>query len=152
MSNYFLPHERDQLFRRLEHLQADDKSIAGCITGHETLLHLNDGLRGFLGDQPMSDESTLFWRTVGRWLVFHFMPWPEKEPKDAAGVAQIIGTAPPGDFDQDFAVFVGLLQRFDQQCRAGTLAPHPRYGKLSKSDWGAYMYLHIDWHLTRLGH
>lgn len=150
MSDYHIARERDQLFRRLELLLPEMKSISGKVTAHQMLLHLSDGLRGFLGDQPAAAEGTVLHRTVLKWLAFHLIPWPEREPEDEAALARYTGPTPPGDFHADFARLVALLQRFDAAPEGG-LARHPLFGTLSRGEWGTYMYLHMDWHLSRFG-
>ena len=147
MSSLFIAHERDRLFRRLENLGPDRSAVGSNLTGHDTLLHLDHDLAMVLGDAPDTRTGNAWTRSAGRWLVLNFVPWPEKLPADRK---DLFGTAPGESFDADFARYVENLKRFDARSNAGSLPPHARYGALTRSDWGKYMYLHIDWHLNTL--
>lgn len=151
MSSFFLAHERDQMFRRLERVQPDLKIANGIADGHDTVLHLSHDLDMILGDAPPNASGNLWQRSAGRWLVLNLTPWPERMPREATHVDAFTGSRPrSADFNADFADLVEKLRRFDARCRAGSLAPHPVYGTMDKSDWGKYLYLHTDWHLSTL--
>jgi len=151
MSSFFLAHERDQMFRRLERVEPDLKTTNGIVDGHDTVLHLSHDLDMILGDAPHNASGNVWQRSVGRWLVLNLMPWPEKLPRATEGLPAFTGGRQrSADFNNDFAELVEKLRRFDARCRAGSLGPHPVYGKLDKSDWGKYLYLHTDWHLSTL--
>lgn len=146
MSSYFLAHERDQIFRRLEKLTPSHQ--AGALTGHDTIRHLLADLQVIL--EPAGERRGSGWLAGGpfRWLVLHVLPWPEALP----GEAQRATCAPDTgrSYEADFAAFVEALRQFDARSRAGSLGAHPRFGEMSRADWGKYMYLHIDWHLSKM--
>lgn len=151
MTDYFKPHERDILFRRFEELTPEMRSTDNRIDAHQMLCHLNNSLREICGLQPVESQSNLFKRTIGKWLVFHLTPWPERNPATPEALVAFVGTKPPTSFAADHAEFVSLLQTFDEQCARGTIGPHPHFGYLSRAEWGQYMFLHIDYHLTTFG-
>ena len=153
MSNLYIAHERDQIFRRLEKLTADTVSNNGIVSGHHTVVHLLHDIDVMLGDKPARAQGNLWSRTAGSWLVLNFIPWPEKLPREAEALTGFLSgaTTDPASFDRDFDALVERIRRFDARCKAGSMDPHPLYGQLSRDGWGKYLYLHIDWHLSKLG-
>ena len=154
MTDYFKADERRMLFRRIEQISADSRSRSGKVNGHQLILHFNAGLRELLNPVAAQPQATqlnrLNWllTRVIKWLVFHLTPWPESEPRDAATMANFVGAQPAQSFADDHAQFVALLQRFDAASRADTLTAHPQFGVLTRDEWGQYMFLHIDYHLS----
>ena len=153
MSNLYIAHERDRIFRRLETLTADAISDNGIVSGHHTVTHLSHDLDVMLGDKPALKQGNLWSRTAGSWLVLNFIPWPEKLPKEANGLTDFLhgASTDPETFDRDFDALIERIRRFDARCNASIMPPHPLYGPLSRDSWGKYLYLHIDWHLSKLG-
>lgn len=150
MSNFYLAHERNQLFRRLERLTADTMTDDGLVSGHHTVLHLSRDLDVILAATDDSPDGNLWSRSVGRWWVLDFAPWPEKLPLNAAAVVDFAPAPTGATFDMDFEALTERIRQFDARASAGSLGPHPRFGRLSKDDWGKYLYLHFDWHLSKL--
>jgi hypothetical protein len=151
MTDYFKAKERDILFRRFEELTPTMRSSDGRINGHQLICHLNNSLREICGEQAVVFRSGFFKRTIGKWLVFHLIPWPESNPRSSAALNAFIGSVPPSTFQDDHAAFIALLKKFDAQCRDGSIRAHPEFGRLSLSGWGQYMFLHLDYHLTSFG-
>ncbi len=151
MSNLYIAHERERLFRRLETLTAEARSSNGVVSGHHTVIHLSHDLDVMLGEEPASTRSNLWSRSVGSWLVLNFIPWPERLPRAESGLHDFAPQADAGTFASDFDALIERIRRFDARCKAGSIGPHPRYGRLSRNSWGKYLYLHIDWHLSMLG-
>lgn len=150
MSNFYIAHERNQLFRRLERIAADTLTDNGLVTGHHTVLHLTRELDAILAANDESPAGNFLSRSIGRWWVLNLAPWPEKLPRVAADVAMFSPT-PDGDtFGRDFDALTERIRQFDARASAGSLGPHPQFGRLSRNDWGKYLYLHVDWHLSKL--
>ncbi len=148
MTDYFKPRERDILFRRIEALTPDLRSRDGKITGHQLLGHLNNSLREICGLQKPKRPANIVERTIGKWLVFHLIPWPESPPRNESQLAAFIGPENLSTFVDDHATFVALLQNFESQCGNECLGPHPAFGQLTRGEWGKVMFLHLDYHLT----
>ena len=149
MTDYFKSRERNILFRRIEALSPEMQSVDKKINGHQTICHLNDSLRTlFTETSRQQGVAALLNRTVGKWLVFHLLPWRERMPKNGEEMLQFMGNAPQASFADDHATFILLLQEFDTRCNAGTMPRHSRFGMLSRHEWGQYLYLHIDYHLS----
>jgi Protein of unknown function (DUF1569) len=151
MTDYFKPSERHNLFRRIEELTPTMRTRDRRVTGHQVICHLADSLREVLGLQQAARRGSILHRTVVKWLTFHLIPWPEWQPRSDAAIQRFIGQQSPGTFAADHATFVELLKQFETRWEQNTLAPHPVFGALSKQEWGAYMFLHIDHHLATFG-
>lgn len=151
MTDYFRSQERNILFRRIEEISADSLSLDGKVNGHELICHFNDNLREVCGLQPARATAIPFQRTLYKWLVFHVAPWPERTPRTDVARQQFVGAKPPTNFETDHNELVELLKAFEQQASDNSLSPHPVFGKLSRDDWGRYMFLHFDYHLTSFG-
>lgn len=150
MSNFYLAHERNQLFRRLERVTADTFTDDGLVSGHHTVVHLSRELDAVLAAGADSPAGNLWSRTVGRWWVLNLAPWPEKLPRNATEVTAFAPAPDAGAFGRDFESLIERIRQFDARATAGSLGPHPRFGHLSRDDWGKYLYLHFDWHLSQL--
>lgn len=151
MPDYFNPRERNVLFRRIEALAPDAVAKGSIVTGHQTICHLSHTLREFNGESPATGQASLFTRTLGKWLVFSVLPWPEKLPRAEAELADFLGPVPLRSFEADHAEFIRLLQTFETLHAAGSLKPHPKFGNLSGTEWGRYLFLHMDFHLAAFG-
>ena len=150
MSNFYLAHERNQLFRRLERVTADTLTDDGLVSGHHTVLHLARELEAVLAAGDHSPQGNAWSRSVGRLWVLNVAPWPEKLPRTAAEVEAFAPTLIADAFNQDFNTLIERIRHFDARAGAGSLGPHHRFGRLSRDDWGKYLYLHVDWHLSKL--
>ncbi len=148
MTDYFKPRERDILFRRIEGITPDMRSRDGRVTGHQLLGHLNNSLREICGLQKPKRPSNIFERTIGKWLVFYLIPWPESPPKTASQLSEFVGRVNLASFANDHETFVSLLKTFEYQSGNQSLEPHPIFGRLTKEEWGKVMFLHLDYHLT----
>ncbi|MBL8515790.1 MAG: DUF1569 domain-containing protein [Betaproteobacteria bacterium] len=151
MSNFYIAHERNQLFRRMERITVDMMSDNGVVSGHHTVLHLSRELDALLAADDDSPRGSLWSRNVMRWWVLNLAPWPEKVPRDPNELSGFAPAAEAERFGRDFDALTECIRRFDARVSAGSMGPHPRYGALSRDDWGKYLYLHIDWHLSKLG-
>ncbi len=151
MTDYFRTKERNILFRRIEEVSVDAKSLDGKVSGHELICHLNNSLREICGLQSAAASSNLLLRTLGKWLVLFVIPWPESTPTSDPALSAFVGAQRPTTFEQDYAELVELLKTFERLWQDDNLQPHPVYGRLSRADWGRYMFLHVDYHLTTFG-
>jgi Protein of unknown function (DUF1569) len=150
MTDYFKSSERNILFRRFEALTPERLSTDKSTTGHQLIRHLNKSLREICSDSPRPHQwYDLFMHTVGKWLIFHLLPWRESAPRTAECMTLFTDGNSNSGYAEDHAEFVRLLQEFEQKCTLGTLLPHPRFGRLSKSEWGQYLFLHCDYHLSK---
>ncbi len=86
-------------------------------------------------------------KLVALWLP---IPWPHGFPARPELDQQIGGTKPV-EFQTDMQELVRLLNRLTAQSPAPELAPHPRFGKMTRKEQMRYAYLHMDHHLRQFG-
>ncbi len=154
MTDYFKPRERNILFRRIEKLTPEMLSVGKTVNGHQLLGHFNQRLRSLCSNSATTRRGALFYLTIGKlgkWLVFYVTPWPGIMPRSAAQIEKFIGSTPLTTFADDLATFISLLQQFELLCGRNAIKPHPVYGELSQAEWGQYLFLFLDFHLTAFG-
>jgi hypothetical protein len=143
--------DRAELIERLGHLRPDSPNRWGRMSAPQMVCHLNDSMRMALGTVAVSDASSLFGRTVMRWLALHVpLSWP-------AGIMtrpeldQTIGGTRPGDFARDLAECRARLGELAEQSGREDWPPHPIFGPVSEAAWFRWAYLHTDHHLRQFG-
>ena len=75
------------------------------------------------------------------------MPWPHgiaTRPE----IEQGRGGTPPVDWERDRAELAGLVRTFPN-CES--FGVHPLFGEMSRSDWLAWGYRHVDHHMRQFG-
>lgn len=121
----------------------------GTMSAAEMVCHLSDSFLAVLGERDASPAESWWSRTVLKYVALHTsIPWPkgietrpEVDPKRS-------GTR-PGDFAEDRARLVALIQRFvAPTTRYGR---HPGFGAMSRGEWLLWGYAHVDHHLRQFG-
>lgn len=112
------------------------------------LCHSTDSYQGAIGERSISPTTSRIPRPVLRWLMLN-TPWP-KGAQTPAEVDAFAGGTPPAEFESDRG---RLLKAVDRFCSAPDTVrtPHPFAGKMSRSDWLRWGYLHADHHLRQFG-
>lgn len=122
----------------------------GLMDAHQMICHLSDAFGCPLGERPVDPRKPLLVvRTLYKWLALRT---PTKWPQGVAtmpAMDQRAGGTPPKDFAEDFATLLDKLDRFARS--KGPWPPHPMFGKMSRSDWMRWGYLHTDHHLRQFG-
>jgi hypothetical protein len=113
----------------------------------QMLHHLNLACGGSLGFYALPDESYPVSRTVFRWILVDWFP------EQPVGLRLPKGfKIPPGaQFDLDFEK-QQLLQILDAAWRARSAAdwgPHPMFGKMTATELGKLLQIHVDYHLKQ---
>jgi hypothetical protein len=110
-------------------------------------------MRIALGEMDVKDASSVFTRSVLKWLVLSGMPPPKGkvETFPELDYAQGGGT-PPAELAADLATFEATLDRFLERAAAGkAFTRSPAFGKLSARGYGRLMYVHMHHHLKQFG-
>jgi hypothetical protein len=142
---------RRDIVTRLEALQPDSTRRWGRMTAPQMVCHLTDAFRVAMGERTAASKSTVFYRTLIRWVALHTpLPWPKDVPT-MPEVDQMAGGTPPGDFSQDVAQLRQLVDRFVAKPRPFAFAPHPLFGEMSDAEWMIWGYRHMDHHLRQFG-
>jgi hypothetical protein len=146
-----LSNERDraELLQRLQHLRPDSVRRWGKMSAHQMVCHCVDAFRMARGEKTVSDASTVFGRTMLKWMVLYLpLRWPPgilTRPE----LDQEVGGTKPIDFDADIAALKSIVEI----TATGNVASpvHPLFGRMSQADWLRWGYLHMDHHLRQFG-
>ena len=135
---------------RVDKLSPRSRAAWGKMTVNTMLCHTADYFRMMVGDIPTKRRHSYLYQNFMKWWVFrlerlpHFMPTVlEIDPKQGNGT-------PATDFENDKFLLKKILLGF-AIAREQELVAHPRFGKLTKEEFGRLLYLHLDHHLRQFG-
>ena len=119
----------------------------GTMNVSHMLHHLNLACGSGLGFYKLPDESYFTARTLFRWILVDWFP------EQPVGLRRPKGFRIAGDAKFDFEFEKQqLLKIVDAAWRARSPAdwgPHPMFGKMTLSEWGKLLQIHIDYHLRQ---
>lgn len=148
MKTLLHPDHRSAILTRLSHARLDSKRKWGRMSPQGMVCHLTDSFEACLGDREAGDKSTLFLRTVGRFVAVTLpFQWPHGLPT-LPDVDQEKRGTPPGDFERDVARLTEVTEDFARRIDP-TEMHHPAMGRLSAAEWGRWGYRHMDHHLRQ---
>jgi hypothetical protein len=144
------PIDRARVISRLQRLTPESRRQWGRMTPHQAVCHLSDSFLSIMGAAPPRSISTIFSRTLIKWIALHApMQWPHGV-KTLPEVDQEIGGTKPVEFMRDRRELEALIDRFAQRT-CDTCQPHPMFGRLTTGEWQRWAYLHTDHHLRQFG-
>lgn len=92
--------ERREVLDRLSRLQVDSERRWGRMTAHQMICHLIDSLRAALGEKHISQNSSVFKRTIYKWgALWVPLRWPH-DIKTHPEIDQQMGGTQPGRIRQ----------------------------------------------------
>jgi hypothetical protein len=142
---------RAEILQRLRRTRPDSARQWGRMNAHQMVCHLSDCSRMALGHKRTSDASSLFSRTVIKWLALYApRQWPPgivTRPE----VDQDVGGTKPIEFAADLREAEELLVRVASRTASEEWPHHPIFGRMSGTDWLRWGYLHTDHHLRQFG-
>src|SRR5262245_44225976 len=140
------------LRNRLRIIRHDSVARWGRMSAHQMICHLSDGYRLLTGDMTSAPAATPLPRAVMKWVALYApMRWPAGIPTTPE-LDQYGGGTKPAEFAADLVELERLLtivatdDRVTVDCQ-----PHPIFGRMSKSAWLRWAYLHADHHLRQFG-
>lgn len=143
--------DRDELLSRLKTLHKHSSRKWGVMSVEQMVCHLSDAFLMMTGELRASDATGVLQRTVIKWLALYLpMHWP-------AGILtrpeldQTIGGTRPCEFADDLERVEELLMRCANEPIACDGRVHPTFGRLSRSAWMRWAYVHTDHHLRQFG-
>jgi len=145
------PGRVDATLARLGTLGPDAPRQWGRMSVGQMVCHLDDSYRSVMGERSASDVSTVFSRTVMKFVALWTpLPWPKGVPTMPEVDAERGGT-PPAAFESDRARLEQSLRAFVAGARDGRCVRHPLFGEMSTADWLRWGYAHADHHLRQFG-
>jgi hypothetical protein len=132
MKTLFNLPDRKEVLDRLNWVRSESERRWGIMSAHQMICHLSDSFRAALGEKRISQSTTLFKRTIYKWVAL-WLPfqWPHGI-KTRLEMDQHQGGTPPAEFASD-------------------LVPHATLGQMSRSERMRHAYLHMDHHLRQFG-
>jgi len=145
--------EVDALRRRLLGVRVDSARRWGQMSAHQMICHLRDAFLMGTPGVPVSDASHLANRTIVKWIALYVpAPWPRGRIKTRPEIDQVLGGGTtPAQFAGDIAALVALLEAVASDPRFFDGRRHPIFGRLSRTAWLRWGYLHVDHHLRQFG-
>jgi hypothetical protein len=142
---------RTEIARRLGTLRPESTARWGRMSVHQMICHLCDSTRMALGERPISHATGPLQRTVVKCIALYApLRWPaglSTRPE----VDQECGGTTPVDFAADLSDLQALLDRIATRADGERWAAHPIFGRMSRSAWLRWAYLHADHHLRQFG-
>jgi hypothetical protein len=145
------PRDKAEIIRRLRQLRPDSARRWGRMSAHQMVCHLSDSIRMVTGEKPVSDATSLFHRTILKCVVLYLpLRWPP-DILTRPEIDQQLGGTKPVSFAADVAELEALLELFTARARDADWQLHPIFGRMSKTAWLRWAYLHNDHHLRQFG-
>ena len=150
MSDLHDPSAKVAILARLEGLEPDRPRVWGRMNAHQAVCHLNDSFEWAAGRRdakPIKGPPipAIVMKGVALYLP---LPWPKGVPT-MPEADQMKGGTPPGDFGDDRAQLVELIEEFAAAPEGKRRPPHPIFKSMSRTDWGRWAYRHVDHHLRQ---
>jgi hypothetical protein len=143
--------DRVELVGRLGTVHEASARRWGRMSAHQMVCHVSDTLRMALGRAQVAPIRGRLPAAIVKWLALYApLRWPlgirtTPETDQLAGG----GTRPAG-FASDVAQALALLELVASES-APLAAEHPVFGRMRRSDWLRWAYLHTDHHLRQFG-
>jgi hypothetical protein len=137
--------DREAMLRRLALLTPTSRGRWGSFTVGAMLGHLCEATRMALGELSVRPRGGKAFRLFPvKHLLLYVVPFPRGAPSSPELLA---GT--PGNFEADLERLAELLRRLGTGPKQGAGPSHPRFGPLSRREWGRLVYKHTDHHLRQ---
>ncbi len=145
------PRDTAGILERLEARRPQSRRRWGRMSAHQAVCHLVDSFRFAVGERPAHAAPSLLGRTAVKWIALYGpVRWPPGITT-APEVDSERGGTPPADFASDLAGLARLVERFATEPGRLDERVHPVFGRMSRSAWLRWGYLHADHHLRQFG-
>lgn len=139
----------DELIARAMALQPASQPLWGSMTVTEMLHHCNRATQSILEGKAPAKQSNIKQKA----LKFLFMNVIRKLPKNATAPKKFnikLNQIIPAEFEIERNEYLDLIGRFTNHNYDINLS-HPRFGALTKKEWGKFVWMHLDHHLRQFG-
>jgi hypothetical protein len=121
------------------------------MSAHQAVCHLADSFRFAVGQRPARAAPGLAGRTIVKWIALYApLRWPSGVATSPEVDSEKHGTR-PSDFASDLAELAGLVELFTSRPELADGRAHPVFGRMSRSAWLRWGWLHADHHLRQFG-
>ena len=139
---------RAEIVRRLRSIRSDSAPRWGRMSAHQMVCHLADACRMATGQKAVAPVRGRVPPVLIKWIALYL---PLRWPRGIATVPELDqhgGGTEPVDFAADLAAAEALLESLTTH---DTWSPHPMFGRMSRSDWMRWGYVHTAHHLEQFG-
>ena len=149
MKNVLAEKDFLQIENRIHLLNDASQRYWGKMTVSEMLAPCADQIRLALGQKEPHQKPTFINRNITKYVGLWLPVIPLKNLKGPVDMdQQYYGTA-SADIVTEKLNLLTLLVQVRGLSEQVILLSHPMFGKLSRSQWGRFMYVHIDHHLRQ---
>ncbi len=139
------PDQRAAILERLRQVSPNGQPQWGTLTAPRMICHLADQLRVALEQIPCKDRSTLFRRTLLKWVVLYT---PFQPPPGKVKTSREMLTSSPSTWASDMAACEALIEEVAAGRAHGM---HPAFGPMGPREWAIMAWKHMDHHLRQFG-
>ena len=149
MRTIFEPALEQEIISRIKRLTANAQGRWGTLTAPKMVCHLSDACMVPLHERKATVHQGILTNRLPRHALIFWAPWPKgKIPT----VPEYYLVTQPDSFTADVARLCDYTHKTADAGRNGfAFQPHPRFGDLSREQWGGLLYLHANHHLTQFG-
>lgn len=138
------------IVQRIQVLTPNHIAEWGKMNVNQMIVHLTDQIRIAMNQKGSEDVSSFFSRNILKYLVLRIPKTPKNVPTVKEVDSEKEGTK-ISNWEKDKAALLALLVEFRTRSEYMELAPHPKFGKLTRSEWGKLIYSHLTHHLSQFG-
>lgn len=142
---------KDEILDRLTMVRPDSPRQWGRMTAPQMICHLNDSFRIVTGEKSVRDAGGLLERTVVKWIALYAPLRWRPGIRTVPEVDQQYEGTKPVDFARDIATLRALVERVASRGPQDDWPAHPYFGRMTRSAWLRWGYLHTDHHLRQFG-
>ena len=135
---FFTVEKRQEYRRRVER---------GTMEVDQMLHHLNLACGGSQGFYDLPDESYLISRTLFKWILVD--RYPEQPVGLRLPTGLTISHAKRFEFAYEKGQLLKILEADWNAITAEQWKPHPMFGRMSPTEWGRLLQIHLDYHLKQ---
>jgi len=145
------PGDKSELLSRLTHVTPTSARHWGRMTPHQMLCHLCDSFRAVVGQKKVAPAPGMAGGRFIKYIALYSpMSWPHGI-KTRPEVDQEIGGTRPVEFARDKQDLERLIETFSRSQQDFASYAHPAFGRMSRTQWHRWAYLHVDHHLRQFG-
>jgi hypothetical protein len=143
--------DRAEILERMKALRPGSARRWGRMSAHQAVCHLADSFRFAVGERPARATHGLVGRTIVKWIALYApLRWPPGI-RTSPEVDSERGGTRPADFASDVAELASLVELVAAEPERADGRGHPVFGRLSRSAWLRWGWLHADHHLRQFG-
>lgn len=148
MPSVFEPPIYQEFIQRIDRLSPESQRLWGKMSVQQMVCHLTDSLKVALGETPSRFKPNFLSTRLGHFLVLN-VPIPKGKTPTMREFQVSQPAAWAGDVATLKSYFARLVERGASAESAWGI--HPRFGRMTREEWGKLVARHFDHHLSQFG-